>query len=340
MSQQCIIHFHPQHVPFALFCLYARPLVAQPLVANATYGPRSSRSPLRISLRMAYAAAIPVHRPPLPGTQDQQFREIIAVIGELAQDLRGIVPFIDEIYLNTSRRQRIFLASFGAIGQGDGDWGIDMTNVVYSTAWHYLLTETGRKLWLRGVASLNSSGNIIEMMFGLMYLSDKMPQMTCEAFLQLCEERQFAHFQDIWIPTYKFLLRQPVDLATLSNWRFILLDFVLAWRSLLRAKSSVLFLFEPWTTNATWDPKRILSITECLRMGWPADADLLNAFFHHPLPPPSATCSAEAIQTYCSIANGSSTFGEGEVALIVEAQLGPARGCADPSRCLACTFPF
>jgi hypothetical protein len=50
------------------FAFYARPLVARPLVANATYGHRSSRSPLRLSLRMAYAAASPVSPPPLPGT--------------------------------------------------------------------------------------------------------------------------------------------------------------------------------------------------------------------------------------------------------------------------------
>ena len=318
------------------FAFYARPLVARPLVANATYSPRSSRSPPRLSLRMAYAAAGPVSPPPLPGTRDHQFREIIAVIGERAQDLQDLLPFIDEINENMSSRQRKFLAGFGAIGQGGGDWGTDITNVVYSTAWHHLLIETGRKGWLRGVTSLNSSGNVIEMLFGLMYLSDRIPQMTCEAFLQLCEERQFAHAQDIWIPTYDFLLHRPEDLATLSNWRHILQDFVLAWRSLLREKSPVLFLFEPWTTNATWHPQRILSITECLRMGWPADADLLNAFFHHPMPPPAATCSAEAIQTYCSMANVSSTFGEGEVALIVEARLGPAHGCADPARCLAC----
>jgi hypothetical protein len=246
-----------------------------------------------------------------------QFREIIAAIENRADDLHAILPFIDEIYQDLSSRQRTFLASFGAVGQEHGDWGTDVTNVVYSTAWHCLLAGTGRTLWLRDVTSLNTSGNMIEMMFGLMYLSDRMPQMTLEAFVQLCEGRQFTHARDIWISTYEFLAHRPEALATLSNWRHILQDFVLAWRRLLREESPVLFLFEPYTTNATWNPKRILSITECLRLGWPAEADLLNAFFHHPLPPPSATLPAEDIQRYWSIAGGE----------CVDPEVGPSRLC-------------
>jgi len=100
-------------------------------------------------------------------------RVTLQAIEDGAISLGRLLNYVEYIYTiaMTTERQRRFVSGWGAIGQANGDWGQDLTNVVYATAWHHLLEENGPpQLQIRNVTSLNNSGNMIEMLLGLIYL--------------------------------------------------------------------------------------------------------------------------------------------------------------------------
>ena len=177
-------------------------------------------------------------------------------------------------------------------------WGTDNGNVCYATAWANVL-EAGdaHGMTIKYITGFESSGNVVELLFGLMYLADMMPEMSAAEFYAHCAEKELSWAKhDCWEPTYKFLVDNVAVLKKLVLWRSALEAYVCAFQKLLEHSA-----FTRWTTNATWDVKKILSAVDCLRMGWPAQPDLLDAFYRHPLPPPAATLSAAKLAYYWSL---------------------------------------
>ena len=93
---------------------------------------------------------------------------------------------------------------------------------------------------------------------------------------------------------------------------------MLAWHWLFSGEQKTQAAFLPYLTNATWSAARILSIAECLRMGWPCDLNLLEAFYMHPLPPPAANLPTETIRVYWFLANSHRALRPGHRAVVAE----------------------
>ena len=222
----------------------------------------------------------------------------LTIIEEMGVHLLGLLPYIDLLFQRLpAERLRRFLASWGACGQQSGQWGTDMTNVVYATAWCYLCQETGVPLRVRQVSGLNAAGNVIEMVLGLMFLAERLPGMSLETFRAQCRAWGFLWAADVWDETFDFVHSERFNLGELLGWRSTLEGFLRAWESLLRFDCPG--TFGPWTTNRTWDPARILCAVDCLHMGWPAtDRVLLEDFFQHPLPPPSALLPPQVLEAF------------------------------------------
>ena len=101
--------------------------------------------------------------------------------------VRELLPFCENMVKLCSERHRRFLSAWGAVGQAGGRWGIDIGNVTYATAWHHLLDEADTARWemCRTLTARVASGNVIEALFGVMYLTERsfqsMKQFTEEA---------------------------------------------------------------------------------------------------------------------------------------------------------------
>ena len=136
----------------------------------------------------------------------QVLRAALDDLDKSQRTLDSLLPYIEHIYTHVmpEEKQRRFVAAWGAVGQAHGDWGVDLTNVVYATAWHYLMQETSLICEARSVTSLNGSGNMIEMVLGLMYLVDRLP-LSLDDFHAECTRRQLEWARDYWRPTYLLL---------------------------------------------------------------------------------------------------------------------------------------
>ena len=210
----------------------------------------------------------------------------IGQIEQLSLELEGMMPLVNWLYLQLRARPRRFLSHWGAIGQATGNWGQDFTNVIYTTAWQYLVSErTGDYFQAGVVTSLNNSGNMLEMSFGLMYLVDR-NYATYADFVKDCNDKDMSWATKEYPTAWKLLSDHEPYLAKLSAWREKLEKYVIGWHSLLR--EHCIETFGAWTTNRTFDGPRILSAYECLRMGWPPnDKQLFEDMFKRPGPPSS-----------------------------------------------------
>ena len=86
--------------------------------------------------------------------------DTIDQIEQLSLELEGMMPLVNWLYLQLQARTRQFLSHWGAIGQATGNWGQDFTNVIYTTAWQYLVSErTGDYFQAGVVTSLKNSGS-------------------------------------------------------------------------------------------------------------------------------------------------------------------------------------
>ena len=127
----------------------------------------------------------------------------LLAIQDGSHKLESLLPFINFIYTSDDmrgERHRRFVAAWGAVFQGTRGWGVDLTNIVYATAWCDLLQKTGVLLQMRQVSSLNSSGNMIEMLLGFMHLIDLLPQMSLEDFKVRCRLRNMLWAVDLGTP--------------------------------------------------------------------------------------------------------------------------------------------
>ena len=96
-------------------------------------------------------------------------------IADGPRELSIMLNFWEHILAVATRKQRDHLALWGAMGQKTGAWGFDIGNVTYATVWHHLLSDNDVDLWrrCRSVTALVTSGNMIELAFGVMYLDER-----------------------------------------------------------------------------------------------------------------------------------------------------------------------
>ena len=214
---------------------------------------------------------------------------------------------IDWTYLRLKPRMRQFLSHWGAIGQANGDWGVDFTNVVYTSAWHYLCSEcAGDSFKAKVITGLKNGGNMVEMQFGLMYLTEA-GFATYADFENSCIGNDMSWAKDQYMPAWSFLIAHRSYLKTLSTWRATLEQFVKSWHSLLHGHC--IGTFRAWTTNKTFDGPRIANAYECLRMGWPPNHTQLFEFWFQSAKPPCSFLLYD--RTYQTHAPDASTAHDG-----------------------------
>ena len=192
-------------------------------------------------------------------------------------------------------KERKFLSEWGRVGQAQGRWGDDFGNVVYATAWHHLLQEADTARWptCRKISARIPSGDVIEILFGVMYLSDRnfenFPQFVKHATI----DRRLECYKDVYHSTFDIIEHNKENFKLVTQYRTALETYVYGWRSLLfHAQSEWGTIFAQYRHKGTWDANEILIAFEVMRMGHPVA--LLRMFKHHPLPPPLATVGARA----------------------------------------------
>ena len=199
------------------------------------------------------------------------------VIEGLSLRLELLMPCINWLYLVLKPRMRQFLSHWGALGQAHGDWGRDWTNVIYTVVWHHLCSEcTGDYFKAKILTSMKKGGDMVEMTFGLMYLVEK-NHATFEEFREDCDAKQLSWGDDQYADAWIFLGERRTWLSRLCTWRETLEDIVKGWHDLLRVHC--VGTFGAWTTNKTFDGPRIANAYECLRLGWPEDRQMMEAYF-------------------------------------------------------------
>ena len=165
--------------------------------------------------------------------------------------------------------------------------------MTYATAWHHLLQEADTRRWpeCRKVTGRVSSGNVIEVLFGVMYLWEQNFESRTH-FEVAAKERRFQCYQDVFASTWNLIMDHEEVFQWVTQHRFALETYVLAWHRLLfHAQSQWNTIFVQYKLNATWKPKEILFAFEVMRMGPPVT--WLEMCEEHPLPPPKATVTAE-----------------------------------------------
>ena len=78
---------------------------------------------------------------------------------------------------------------------------------------------THKHLTFSGMTSRNSSGNILEMVLGLMYLGDMMLEMDLRNVFEISRLREMQWAYDLWSRSYGLLLHVSTHLHQLSLWR-------------------------------------------------------------------------------------------------------------------------
>ena len=209
-----------------------------------------------------------------------------------------LLEFCESILGVWSKRERRFLSAWGAVGQAQGRWGTDMGNVAYATAWHHLLQEADTAKWprCRQITGRVASGDVVETLFGVMYLSDLNVQ-TYSDFVEEATIRRMQAYEDVYESTFEIIKRNEENFKLVTQYRFALETYVYGWHHLLfEARSEWRTIFVQHHHNATWNAKEILIAFEVMRLGHPVA--LLEMFKKHPLPPPSATVWAKTWVKY------------------------------------------
>ena len=137
------------------------------------------------------------------------------------------------------------------------------------------------------VTSLVNSGNIIEMMLGLMWIADKPNLLTSEdEFVAECIKRDIG-FEDLWHSTYLQLSNAPARdfLENLPSWRTKLEVFLMLWYHLLRSDCPPVPAMTPYLTNKSWNAPAIIAAFERLKTGTALGQDGVFQPF-----PPSVGC--------------------------------------------------
>ena len=203
------------------------------------------------------------------------------------RDLSIMLNFWEHAMEKATRKQRNFLAAWGAMGQRNGAWGFDIGNVTYATVWHHLLSDNDVDLWrrCRSVTSLVTSGNMIELAFGVMFLDERNLQ-TFEEFEELARRHKMDYDRSRLHSTYTLLRQYGHYWHEVKLYRDALESYVRGWHGLLfEAKSDWKAIFARYQNNKTWRPNAILNAHEVMRLGH--ETQRLNEFLARPLPPPS-----------------------------------------------------
>ena len=209
-----------------------------------------------------------------------------------------LLEFCEIIFDLWPEKERRFLSAWGAVGQAQGRWGRDIGNVTYATAWHHLLQEADTARWprCRRVTGRVSAGNVIELLFGAMYLSDRRIQ-TLEDFAQHANDRALQCYEPVYASTWDLIKRNELEFQLVTQYRFALETYVYGWRHLLfEARSEWSTIFLPLRFNKTWNVKEILFAFEVMRMGHPVRH--LEMSKEHPLPPPLKTVTHRTMMRY------------------------------------------
>ena len=227
--------------------------------------------------------------------EDREFLDEIARGHRKACEL---LEFCESFLDVWNEKERKFLSAWGAVGQATGRWGQDIGNVTYATAWHHMLQEADTTRWhvCRRITARVASGNVIEILFGVIYLYDRNIQ-TLPEFAELARERHLNCYEDVYASTFLLIQRNVENFRWVAQYRFALETYVWGWRHLLfDARSEWGAIFAQYNINATWNPKEILFAFEVMRMGHAVDD--LELFRQNPLPPPLAPVSPRAWREY------------------------------------------
>ena len=203
------------------------------------------------------------------------------------RELSILLNFWEHIMENATRKQRNFLAAWGAMGQRNGAWGFDIGNVTYATVWHHLLLDEDVDRWrrCRSVTSPIRSGNMIELAVGVMYLDEQNLQ-TFEEFQELARRHRIHSNRKVFRSTYTLLGKYRHYWCEVKLYRDALERYVRGWHCLLfEAQSDWKAIFARYRNNKTWRPRAILDAHEVMRLGH--ETQRLNEFLARPLPPPS-----------------------------------------------------
>ena len=145
----------------------------------------------------------------------------------LARILLPLLAAVDGLTDLTTKKQRDFLAGWGATMQDKGAWGEDMGNVVYAAAWGLIvaLCNGGRRCC--NITGFGSSAQMIETLMGIMYWA-RAGVGTLGEFRRECEMRKMGHLS-VWEPTYSFLRKEARGADTLLEWYPILNEYLCLW---------------------------------------------------------------------------------------------------------------
>ena len=212
---------------------------------------------------------------------DVMLRGALQVIVESTHLLTRPMPhaFFEDSFRDWSERLRRFSSHFGSVGSGpvtnpwdcsDGWYGgTDRGNVYYAAAWGLIKDELPAASSLQRLTSLNSSGNMIEMLLGVLWLQANCSSMTKEEFFAYLKSREFGLFEDLYGVLYDRLL---------GPWRTLVLDqnlrepvetlvVTIAW---VTSQSCAAPHFYHFMSNRTFCGTRVLQMFENLRLGLPA----------------------------------------------------------------------
>ena len=208
-------------------------------------------------------------------------------IADGPRELSIMLNFWEHIMEKATRKQRNFLAAWGAMGQRNGAWGFDIGNVTYATVWHHLLADNDVVFWrrCRSVTLLIRSGNMIELAFGVMYLDERNLQ-TFEEFEELAMRHTMHSYRNVFRSTYTLLGKYRHYWCEVKLYRDALERYVRGWHGLLfEAQSDWKAIFARYQNNITWRPNAILDAYGVMRLGH--ETQRLDEFLARPLPPPS-----------------------------------------------------
>ena len=214
-------------------------------------------------------------------------RSSLELIADGPRELSIMLNFWEHILHVATRDERDFLAAWGAMGQRNGAWGFDIGNVTYATVWHHLLLDEDVDRWrrCRSVTSLVTSGNMIELAFGVMFLDERNLQ-TFEELAEVARRHKMDYDHRKLHSAYTLLTKYRHYWHEVKLYRDALERYVRGWHGLLfEAKSDWKAIFARYQNNQTSRPNAILNAHAVMRLGH--EPQRLNEFLARPLPPPS-----------------------------------------------------
>ena len=183
----------------------------------------------------------------------------------MARVLQPLLIAVDGLMEVTKKRQRDFLAAWGATEQDKGDWGDDVGNVVYASCWGLLVSLCNGGCQCCNITGFASSAQMMETLMGIAYWA-RAGVGTLEDFRRECVARQMA-YKDVWDSTFSFLKKEACGVRAILGWYPMINEYAAWWGDLFMGKV-VGKLLARWKHVDDFVLGRVLHAVECLRRGW------------------------------------------------------------------------